>query len=92
MYASVKNKGHSIGIIIEQYIGKAGKKLFLAFCWLFCILVVAAFADIVAGTFDGFNTDGTQISSNASVATAPILFIVAAVGLGFFLRKSKLKS
>ena len=31
MYASVKNKGHSIGIIIEQYIGKFGKKLFLAF-------------------------------------------------------------
>lgn len=92
MYASVKNKGHSIGIIIEQYIGKAGKKLFLIFCWLFCILVVAAFADIVAGTFNGFNTDGTQITSNASVATTSILFIVAAVGLGFFLRASKLPS
>ena len=90
MYASVKNKGHSIGIIIEQYIGKAGKKLFLIFCWLFCILVVAAFADIVAGTFNGFEADGAQIASNASVATTSILFIVAAVGLGFFLRKSKL--
>ncbi len=90
MYASVKNKGHSIGVIIEQYIGKVGKKLFLAFCWLFCILVVAAFADIVAGTFNGFNTDGSQITSNASVATTSILFIVAAVGLGFFLRASKL--
>lgn len=90
MYASVKNKGHSIGVIIEQYIGKVGKKLFLAFCWLFCILVVAAFADIVAGTFNGFNTDGTQIASNASVATTSILFIIAAVGLGFFLRASKL--
>lgn len=31
MYASVKNKGHSIGVIIEQYIRKVGKKLFLAF-------------------------------------------------------------
>ena len=90
MYASVKNKGHSIGIIIERYIGKVGKKLFLAFCWLFCILVVAAFADIVAGTFNGFNTDGTQIAANASVATTSILFIVAAVALGFFLRVSKL--
>ena len=52
MYASVKNKGRSIGIIIEHYIGKTGKKLFLLFCWLFCILVVAAFADVVANTFD----------------------------------------
>ena len=54
MYASVKNKGRSIGSIIETYIGKTGKKLFLLFCWLFCILVVAAFADVVAGTFNGF--------------------------------------
>lgn len=90
MYASVKNKGHSIGIIIEQYIGKFGKKLFLAFCWLFCILVVAAFADIVAGTFNGFDTEGALVASNASVATTSILFIIAAVGLGFFLRVSKL--
>ena len=48
MYASVKNKGRTIGYIIEAYIGKLGKKLFLLFCWLFCILVVAAFADVVA--------------------------------------------
>ena len=51
MYASVKNKGRTIGYIIESYIGKTGKKLFLLFCWLFSILVVAAFVDIVAGTF-----------------------------------------
>ena len=54
MYASVKNKGRTIGYIIEEYIGKLGKKLFLLFCWLFCILVVAAFADVVAGTFVEF--------------------------------------
>ena len=52
MYASVKNKGRSIGYIIEVYIGKLGKRLFLLFTWLFSILVVAAFADIVAGTFN----------------------------------------
>ena len=42
MYASVKNKGRSIGYIIEVYIGKLGKRLFLLFTWLFSILVVAA--------------------------------------------------
>lgn len=90
MYASVKNKGHTIGVIIELYVGKLGKKLFLLFCWLFSILVVAAFADIVAGTFNGFAEDSSLIAANASVATTSILFIVAAVGLGFFLKFTRL--
>ncbi len=92
MYASVKNKGRSIGYIIEVYIGKLGKKLFLLFCWLFSILVVAAFADIVAKTFNGLNVvDGetVKVAANGSVATTSILFILGAVGLGIFLKKSK---
>lgn len=91
MYASVRNKGRTIGYIIEEYIGKMGKKLFLLFCWLFCILVVAAFADVVAGTFNGFQPDtGAAISANGSVATTSMLFIVEAVALGFILRYGKL--
>ena len=90
MYASVKNKGRTIGYIIEEYIGKIGKKLFLLFCWLFCILVVAAFADVVAGTFNGFSADGAKIASNGSVATTSMLFIFEAVALGLLLRFSKL--
>ena len=54
MFASVRNKGRTIGYIIELYIGKIGKKLFTLFVWLFSILVVAAFADVVANTFNGF--------------------------------------
>lgn len=94
MYASVRNKGRTIGYIIEEYIGKMGKKLFLLFCWLFCILVVAAFADVVAGTFNGFLTaaDGTrtQIAANGSVATTSMFFIMEAVLLGMILRFGKL--
>ena len=94
MYASVKNKGRTIGYIIESYIGKTGKKLFLLFCWLFSILVVAAFVDIVAGTFNGFQagSDGviTPIRANGSVATTSMIFIVEAVALGFLLRYGKL--
>ncbi|MDR1230020.1 MAG: carbon starvation protein A, partial [Spirochaetaceae bacterium] len=89
IYASVKNKGKTIGYIIESYIGKTGKRLFLAFVWLFSILVVAAFADIVAGTFMGFAADGSRIQANASVATTSMLFIAAAVGLGFFIRRAQ---
>lgn len=94
MYASVKNKGRTIGYIIESYIGKTGKKLFLLFCWLFSILVVAAFVDIVAGTFNGFQagSDGviTPIRANGSVATTSMIFIVEAVALGFLLRYGKI--
>lgn len=90
MYASVKNKGRTIGYIIEAYIGKIGKKLFLLFTWLFCILVVAAFADVVAGTFNGFTAEGNHIVSNGSVATTSMLFIVEAVALGCLLRFTKL--
>ena len=36
LYASVKNEGKSMGMLIEKYIGKLGRKLFLLFCWLFC--------------------------------------------------------
>jgi carbon starvation protein len=96
LYASVKNKGKTIGFIIETYIGKTGKRLFLIFVWLFSILVVAAFADIVAGTFGGFDreTGGevVKIQANASVATTSALFIVAAAGLGLFMRRFRPKA
>ena len=85
MYASVKNKGRTIGYIIEAYIGKLGKKLFLLFCWLFCILVVAAFADVVAGTFNGFALGFflkyTKFNKWVNTAVA-ILLLVAAIVLG----------
>ena len=95
MYASVKNKGRTIGYIIEKYIGKLGKKLFLAFCWLFCILVIAAFADVVAGTFNGFVNNATtgevvKSSANGAVATTSLLFIFEAVILGCILKYCKL--
>jgi carbon starvation protein len=89
LYTSVRNKGKSIGYVIECYVGKTGKRLFLIFVWLFSILIAAAFADIVAGTFAGFYSEGTRNNINASVASSSSLFIVAAIGLGFFIRKRK---
>ena len=58
-----------MGLLIEQYIGKTGKKLFLLFCWLFTLIVTAAFADMVAGTFNAYETiDGvTSLSAAATV-------------------------
>ena len=87
MFASVRNKGRSIGIIIENYVGKTGKRLFLLFVYFFSILVVAAFSDIVAKSFgiDPSFTDQVNYA-NTQVAFTSTLFIVAAVGFGFFIK------
>ena len=95
LYASVKNEGKSMGLLIEQYIGKTGKKLFLLFCWLFTLIVIAAFADMVAGTFNAYETiDGvTSLSAAATVNGAAgsisLLFIAFAVVFGLIQKKAQ---
>lgn len=90
LYASVKNEGKSMGMLIEQYIGKTGKKMFLLFSWLFTLLVTAAFADIVASTFNGFKADGGLAIPNAAAASISMLYIVVAIAFGYFLKKCPL--
>ena len=83
LYASVKNEGKSMGMIIEKYIGKTGRKLFMLFCWLFTLLVIAAFTDMVAGTFNGVGLDSAETSyANSAAASISMLFIVVAVIFG----------
>ena len=85
LYASVKNEGKSMGMIIEKYIGKFGRKIFLLFCWLFTLLVIAAFTDMVAGTFVAKGVEGmTEKTANADASAASIsmLFIVVAIIFG----------
>lgn len=90
LYASVKNEGKSMGMLIEQYIGKTGKKMFLLFSWLFTLLVTAAFADIVASTFNGFKAGGGLATPNAAAASISMLYIVVAIAFGYFLKKCPL--
>ena len=86
LYASVKNEGKSMGLLIEKYIGKFGRKVFLLFCWLFTLLVIAAFADMVAGTFNAYTeVDGVvkladAAKTNGAAGTISLLFIVFARG------------
>ena len=93
LYASVKNDGKSMGLLIEKYIGKFGRKVFLLFCWLFTLLVIAAFADMVAGTFNAYEVvDGvSQLSASATTNGAAgcisLFFIVFAMLLGLFQKK-----
>lgn len=72
-----------MGMIIEKYIGKTGRKLFMLFCWLFTLLVIAAFTDMVAGTFNGVGLDSAETAyANSAAASISMLFIVVAVIFG----------
>ena len=84
LFASIRHKGQSLGEVVAVNIGNRAKKLFLIFSYLTLVLVVAAFASIVAGTFVGFNADGSLNETNASVAMISILFILMAILFGFF--------
>ena len=97
LYASVKNKGKSMGMLIEKYIGKTGRKLFLIFSWIFCCIVVAAFADMVAGTFNAYTVTDAGVTALAAAATTngaagmiSIMFMVFAVVLGLIQKKFNL--
>ena len=84
LFASIRHKGQSLGEVVALNIGNRAKKLFLIFSYLTLVLVVAAFASIVASTFVGFNADGSLNETNASVAMISLLFIVMAILFGFF--------
>ena len=87
LYASIRHKGQSIGEIINANMSKRAKKLFVTFSYLTLILIVAAFASIVAGTFKATFKDGVldvaASSANASVAMVSLMFIVVAIIFGF---------
>ncbi len=73
LFASIRHKGKSIGEVINVNMGKRGKMLFSLFAWLTLLLVVAAFTNIVANTFN----------SVPAAATSSMLFIILAIAFGF---------
>ncbi len=87
LFASVRHKGQSIGEIISANMSKRAKQLFIIFSYLTLILVVAAFAAIVASTFGAVVENGVineaKSATNASVAMVSLLFIVVAIIFGF---------
>ena len=92
LYASVKNEGKSIGMVIEKYIGKTGRRLFMLFCWLFTLLVIAAFTDMVAGTFVGVGAevaDEATAYANSAAASISMLFILVAILFGLIQKHVK---
>lgn len=96
LYASMKNNGKSLAQLIEKYIGKTGRRLFLIFSWLFCLIVIAAFTSMVASTFkmvpaDGGGVDLAKSYFGAAAGTISLLFTFVAIAFGWFCRKFDLK-
>lgn len=95
LYASIKNNGKSLAQLIEKYIGRTGRRLFLLFCWLFCLIVIAAFTSMVAGTFK-FTPDAAGAVDFAKsyaagcAGTISILFTFVAMAFGWACRKFNL--
>lgn len=89
LFASIRHKGQSIGEIISTNMSKRAKLLFTIFAYLTLILVVAAFASIVATTFGATVDEATGAidvaasATNASVAMVSLLFILIAIVFGF---------
>jgi carbon starvation protein len=79
--ASVRYDGRSVQYVAQDLIGKKAGKSFGWFILFLCILVVAAFGDIVAGQF---------AAGKGEVFSTFFLFCVAAVIMGYFMYQTKL--
>lgn len=88
LFASLRHKGQSIAAVIAENIDNTAKRIFCIFAYLTLLLVVAAFASIVANTFAVGLTNATDASNLANQRTAMIsmLFIVAAIIYGIATR------
>ncbi len=95
LYASMKNNGKSLAQLVEKYIGRTGRRLFLLFQWLFCIIVIAAFTSMVCGTFkytaaaEG-GIDFTKSYAAGCAGTISILFTFVAMAFGWAYNKFNL--
>lgn len=80
LVASLRNRGQSIGQIIEKSLGRRGKLLFAIFAWVTLLVVVAAFANIVAATF----------AHAPAAGMSSMLFIALAVFFGILVYRFKM--
>ena len=86
LFASLRHKGQTLAIVVRDNMDNKAKVMFTIFAYLTLVLIVAAFASIVAGTFGVTGTDPVADERNSITASISLFFIVMAVVWGFFLR------
>ncbi len=98
LFASIRHKGHTLATVVQENMGGSAKKLFCVFAYLTLLLVVAAFASIVAGTFAVtpdkttgiLDVDSATNLANRRTAMISVLFIAVAVVWGLITRGRKM--
>ena len=75
LVSSMRHEGKSVGEVVDRWIGRAGKILFLCFTILTLILVVAVFLQLSASSF----------ASDPAVAFAATLYIFMALIFGLLI-------
>lgn len=98
LFASIRHKGQTLAAVVSENMGGSAKKLFCVFAFLTLLLVVAAFASIVAGTFavtadkttGVLDIDSASNLANRRTAMISVLFIVVAIVWGLITRGRQL--
>ncbi len=87
LFASIRHKGQTLATVVAENIDDTAKKLFCIFAYLTLLLVVAAFASIVANTFvvSATATASTNLA-NQQTAMISVIFIGVAVVYGLVTR------
>lgn len=90
LFASLRHKGQTLAVVVAENIDNTAKKLFCIFAYLTLLLVVAAFASIVANTFAVVpDLDGAKAAANLAnqqTAMISVIFIGVAVVYGILTR------
>jgi len=77
LVASMRHEGKSIGEVVDRWIGRRAKMLFLSFAWLALVLVVAVFLELSAQT----------LAQDPAVAFSGMLYIVLALVFGILVNR-----
>ncbi len=87
LFASIRHKGQTLATVVAENIDDTAKKLFCIFAYLTLLLVVAAFASIVANTFVvSASASAATNLANQQTAMISVLFIAVAVVYGLATR------
>ncbi len=80
LIASIRHEGKSVGVVVERWVGKKGKNLFLSFTILTLILVVAVFLQLAANT----------MAADPAVAFSACLYMLLALVFGLLVYRFKI--
>ncbi len=75
LVSSMRHEGKSVGEVVDRWIGRKGKVLFLCFTILALILVVAVFLQLSANSF----------AADPAVAFSATLYIIMAIAFGILI-------